>query len=52
MYEKHSSHADEAPASGEHHKKAWVTPLVSESPVNECTQFGFTGTGGDNTSYS
>lgn len=33
-------------------KKPWITPVVSESPVNELTGAAFSGTGTDNTSYS
>lgn len=33
-------------------RKPWITPVVSESPVNELTGTGFTGTGADNTFYS
>ncbi len=36
----------------ESEKKIWVTPVVSESPVNDLTASGSTGTGGDNISYS
>ena len=33
-------------------KKPWVTPVVSESPVNELTASAFVGTGTDNIIYS
>ena len=33
-------------------KRAWVTPVVSESPVNELTASGFSGKGSDNQQYS
>jgi hypothetical protein len=36
----------------ENEKKTWVTPVVSESPVNDLTASGSTGTGGDANNYS
>jgi hypothetical protein len=33
-------------------RKPWVTPVVSESPVNELTAASFLGVGADNVFYS
>lgn len=33
-------------------RKTWVTPIVSESPVNEVTASTFGGTGADGGAYS
>jgi hypothetical protein len=33
-------------------RKSWVTPVVSESPINELTAAGSTGNGQDNEFYS
>jgi len=40
------------PETGPCERKAWVTPIVSESPVNEFTQLTFAGTGTDGGLYS
>ncbi|AFY62670.1 hypothetical protein [Synechococcus sp. PCC 6312] len=44
-----TAHSDQAPSQA---KKAWVTPAVSQSPVNEFTQASFAGSGADGGFYS